>query len=65
MGSATYKSDDAINPLYWCLHGDYTNPHWCHYVNGVWKDTILSNSIHLPCNQQTQYLCSMDYVYCN
>ena len=65
MGSATYNSDDAINPLIWGMIVHYTNPHWCHYVNGVWKDTILSNSIHLPCNQQTQYYCSMDYVYCN
>ena len=43
-GIATYrnvKPKEYIGSLFWCSKWDESNPHWCDWVDGKWKDSNL------------------------
>ena len=50
-GTATYsnvKPKEYLGSLWWCSHWDESNPHWCDWSHGKWKDSNLHQYDVMP-----------------
>ena len=50
-GNATFsniKPKNYIGALFWCSKYDESNPHWCDWQDGNWKDSTLTKFNVMP-----------------